>query len=129
MMKKTIIKRESKTWPKTDKSGRFDEAIEYLNDHNEEGIDFKNQISPEPIDIQRVEEAYVKVIELIDSDDWDEYAESARELYNTLTQDEQMRLNSKLQQYKPGTRQYNTVFNEMLNHYPEEPAIPAHMAE
>lgn len=128
MAKKTIIKRESKTWPKTDKSGRFDDAIQYLNDNNEEGIEFQ-QINPDPIDIQKIEEAYIKTIELIDADNWDEDAETLREMYNLLTQDEQLRLNSKLQKYKPGPRQYNTVFKDMLNHYPDEPQLPAHMVE
>lgn len=123
MIKKTIIKRESKTWPKTDKSGRFDDAIEMLNVENEEGIEFSNQISPEPIDIQRVEEAYIKAIEIIDSDDLDYGSEAARELQASLTQDEQMRLHSKLRQYKPGKRQYNTIWKEYLEYY-AEPAIP-----
>jgi len=126
MVKKTIIKRESKTWPKTEKSGRFDDAIEYLNDHNEEGIDFTNQIAPEPIDHQRVEEAYVKAIEIIDSDNKDWGSEAARELFQSLTMDEQRTLQNKLQSYKPGTRQYNTIWKEYLEHC-AEPALPEHV--
>ncbi len=118
MIKKTIIKRESKTWPKTDKSDRFDNAIEYLNEHNEEGIEFA-QISPEPIDVQRVEEAYIEAIEIIDSDDMEWGPVAARELQSSLTQDEQMRLHSKLRQYKPGNRQYNTIWKEYLEFIPE----------
>jgi len=126
MIKKTIIKRESKTWPKTEKSDRFDDAIQYLNEHNEEGIDFSNQIAPEPIDHQRVEEAYIKAIEIIDSDDKDWGSEAARDLMASMTQDEQMRLHDKLRQYKPGSRQYNTIWKEYLSYY-AEPAIPEHV--
>jgi len=40
MIKKTVIKRGSKLWPKTD---RLDKAIHYLNEDGAEGIDFKAQ--------------------------------------------------------------------------------------
>jgi len=43
MAKKTIIKRESKTWPKTQKSERFDNAIKTINEHD--GIDFEKEKS------------------------------------------------------------------------------------
>ncbi len=39
MAKKTVIKRASKTWPKTDKIGRLEHAIEVLNQQGE-GVDF-----------------------------------------------------------------------------------------
>ena len=40
MRKKAVIKRASKTWPKTDKSERVQLAVETINEH--EGIDFDN---------------------------------------------------------------------------------------
>lgn len=40
MIKKTVIKRGSKLWPKTD---RLDQAIHYLNTEGDEGINFKSQ--------------------------------------------------------------------------------------
>ena len=40
MIKKTLIKRSSKLWPKTD---RLDQAIHYLNTDGGQGIDFGNQ--------------------------------------------------------------------------------------
>ena len=41
MAKKTVVKRASKLWPKTDKSQRLDQAIHIINAH--EGIDFQAQ--------------------------------------------------------------------------------------
>lgn len=117
MIKKTIIKRASKTWPKTDKTERLDNAIEYLN--KDEGIDFSNQIAPEPIDMQKVEESYIKAIEIIDSDDLVYGSEAARELQLSLTMDEQLAVHRKLRDYKPGNRQYNTIWDDYLAHVPD----------
>ncbi|MDO1851433.1 hypothetical protein Q2367_25255, partial [Escherichia coli] len=41
MMKKTVIKRASKLWPKSE---RLDTAVQVLNEH--EGIDFSNDKKP-----------------------------------------------------------------------------------
>tara|TARA_R110001632_G_scaffold52197_2_gene129691 strand:- start:3886 stop:4836 length:951 start_codon:yes stop_codon:yes gene_type:complete len=41
MMKKTVIKRASKLWPKNDKTKRLENAISNLNDHD--GIDFQKE--------------------------------------------------------------------------------------
>lgn len=40
MIKKTIVKRASKMWPKTD---RLDEAVHYLNTDGDQGIDFQQE--------------------------------------------------------------------------------------
>ena len=45
MMKKTVIKRASKTWPKANIADRLDEAIKVINEH--EGIDFKSEQAPQ----------------------------------------------------------------------------------
>lgn len=45
MQKKTILKRSSKTWPKTD---RLDQAIHYLNTDGGQGIDFQDNVSKTP---------------------------------------------------------------------------------
>lgn len=47
MWKKCVIKRESKTWPKTERSERLHEAIQIVND--QEGIDFNAQHTPEQL--------------------------------------------------------------------------------
>jgi len=126
MIKKTIIKRESKTWPKTDKSHRLDNAIEIVNEH--EGIDFSTQIDPNPINWQNVEEGYIRAIECVDADDPLEGSNMARQLMIDLTPDEQVAVNNKLKSYKPDKRQYNTLFSDCLNYDEiEEPSIPEHM--
>jgi len=125
MVKKTIIKREAKTWPKTEKSDRFDNAIEIANEH--EGIDFSRQINPEPIDTQKVELAYVKAIEIVDIDDYQIGAPMAQELFKSLTQDEQCALNSRLGNYKPDKRKYSTLFREYLEYVPD-PDLIEHQA-
>lgn len=38
MVKKTVIKRASKTWPKTDRMSRLDQAVHYLNTEAGEGL-------------------------------------------------------------------------------------------
>jgi len=127
MIKKTIIKRESKTWPKTDKSERFDNAVEVINEH--EGIDFSRQIDDKPIDYARVELAYVKAIECVDCPDLLEGSNMANELMKSLSPDEQIAMNNKLKGYKPGKRQYNTLFSDCLNYDEiDEPSLPEHLA-
>lgn len=116
MAKKTIIKREYKTWPKTDKSERMDNAIEMINEH--EGINF-NKIDDAPIDYQKVEQAYIKAIEIVDTDDFDIGSPMAHELMQSISQDEQIALINKLKGYKPGKRQYNTLFKEYLDYVPD----------
>jgi len=126
MIKKTIIKRESKTWPKTDKSHRMDDAIEVINEH--EGIDFSRQIDDKPIDWQQVENGYIKAIECVDCADPLEGSNMAIELFKNLTPDEQIAVNNKLKNYKPGKRQYNTLFREVLNYSEiDEPRLPEHL--
>jgi len=126
MIKKTIIKRESKTWPKTSKSHRLDDAIQIVNDH--EGIDFSRQIDDKPIDYQRVEQGYIKAIECVDAENALEGSNMANELMKSLSPDEQIAVNNKLKGYKPDKRQYNTLFRECLNHNEvAEPELPAHL--
>ena len=127
MMKKTIIKRESKTWPKSDKTHRFDNAVEIINEH--EGINFNDQVDPNPINWQNVEQGYIRAIECVDCADPLEGSDMARQLMIDLTPDEQVAMNNKLKGYKPGKRQYNTLFSDCLNYdgEVEEPALPVSM--
>jgi recombinational DNA repair protein RecT len=126
MIKKTILKREYKTWPKTDKSHRMDNAVEIINEH--EGVDFSNQFDDKPINWQNVEEGYIRAIECVDCADPLEGSNMARQLMINLTPDEQIAVNNKLKGYKPGKRQYNTLFSDCLNYDEiEEPNIPEHM--
>jgi len=127
MIKKTIIKRESKTWPKTDKTDRFDNAVEIINEH--EGIDFSKQVDDTPINWQNVEQGYIKAIEIVDTDDFEVGSPMAHALMDDLSPDEQIAVNNKLKGYKPGKRQYNTLFREYLDYQPDEPMLPAHVVE
>ncbi len=117
MAKKTIIKRESKTWPKTDKSERFDTAVQVINEH--EGIEFQS-ISGEGIDLQSLEDTYIEIVQIITADSDEDAAYSrVQELYNLLNNDEQIQLNDKLRKYKPdGSRQYNTLLKDYLSYQP-----------
>lgn len=49
MIKKTVIKRASKLWPKTSKIDRLEKAIDVINEH--EGIDFNSQKEKTDLDI------------------------------------------------------------------------------
>jgi len=85
MAKKTIIKRESKTWPKTDKSERFDNAIEVINEHD--GIDFNEH------PIVRAIEKHKDTIDVVVEALANERYEEAAEAYFELTNDEMMSIN------------------------------------
>jgi len=45
MWKKAVIKRASKSWPKTERSERLQQAIEVVNEH--QGIEFQQHYTPE----------------------------------------------------------------------------------
>jgi len=51
MVKKTVIKRASKLWPKTDKSDRIEKAVSVVNEH--EGIVFKSEYEQEQEDLEK----------------------------------------------------------------------------
>lgn len=64
MMKKTLIKRASKSWPKTDGSERFHEAVHMVNDIEGNGeIDVTNEVV-ELISDNQIEIISAKLIEL-----------------------------------------------------------------
>lgn len=75
MAKKAIIKRASKQWPKTQKSGALNAAVDVLNRH--EGSDFDG--------IKKIEEAASYILENIEADD----QLAVGEAWNELTQKEQ----------------------------------------
>jgi recombination protein RecT len=60
MAKKTIIKRASKTWPRSDKNERLAQAIQIVNDH--EGIDFDQSTEgPEYISENQLDDLNVEI--------------------------------------------------------------------
>jgi recombination protein RecT len=46
MMKKTVVKRASKLWPKASSNSKLNEAISVVNEH--EGIDFSSEVEEKP---------------------------------------------------------------------------------
>ena len=85
MAKKTIIKRESKTWPKTDKSERFDNAIDVINQHD--GINF--DVHP----IAKAIEKHKDTIDAVVNALAEERYEEAAEAYFELTNEERISIN------------------------------------
>jgi len=79
MAKKTIIKRESKTWPKTEKSDRFDKAVEVINEH--EGIDFSKE-HPIIAAVERHKDTIDTIVEALSNERYAEAAEAYFELDN-----------------------------------------------
>lgn len=124
MMKKTIIKRESKTWPKTQQSERFEQAIDYLNNQNDEGINF-NQMSilGVPVDEmcnldnvneKHVEACYQEALEILEADTDEPNYDACRDLDARLNDDENMIFISLLGKHKEGRKKYSTIWNECL---------------
>lgn len=125
MIKKTIIKRESKTWPKTDKSGRFDNAIQYLNEEMDEGIDFGGQMilgmrMDELVDMNEVNESkvdklYNEALELLKLDDPD--PDVCRGIEREMNQWELIVFSKLLSKHKHERKGYHTIFTELTNTY------------
>lgn len=73
MCKKAVIKRASKTWPKTDRHEHLDKVIEYVNE--EEGINF-NEASKEDIELydRLLHEGNGAALRNLYDDDWEYWA-------------------------------------------------------
>jgi recombination protein RecT len=82
MMKKTVVKRAYKLWPKSE---RLSQAIHYLNEDSDEGIDFKND---PPKQIPKEKPDYLLESFNKNSPKWKELIESgkntAEEIINTI---------------------------------------------
>jgi len=115
MAKKTIIKRESKTWPKTDKSERFDNAIEVINQHD--GIDF--DVHPIVRAIEKHKDTIDAVVDALANERYEEAAEA----YFELTNDEMMSINisptkcKELEIEAPFTTAERKFIKEQLSQY------------
>lgn len=114
MRKKAIIKRASKTWPKTERHEQLDTVIEHINE--KEGIDFtpKGQVTGDPLDVDLMNEAYEQWKSLVD-DDSEDYPEYKR-IENTLTGEEASYVFSMFGDSKPegSKRQYKNIINDCL---------------
>lgn len=80
------------------------------NDHSH------TQVSPEPINYDKVEKAYAYIVSVIDNDELDDVAaaEQIQKGWKRLSQDEQIKVNEKLKDIKNGKKQYNTILREYL---------------
>ena len=131
MMKKTIIKRESKTWPKSKESARLDDAIQYLNEHNDEGIDFDGQmilgmrmdelVNMDDIDKEKVERLYNEAIDTLDGDHEDIDYDRCRMIDEQLINEEKIVFNKLLQKHKNGRKGYPSIWQECLNTFDDVP--------
>ena len=114
MRKKAIIKRASKTWPKTERHEKLDQVIEYINE--KEGIDFepKGQVTGDPLDVELMNEVFEVVKNAIDEDD-EQYAMIQSQM-DRLTDEEQMYVMDLFGGEKPeGSRKgYKSILNEIL---------------
>lgn len=75
-------------------------------------------VTGQAVDADKVNDAIVRAIEIVDSDDMDNGPDFARELYLSLHQDEQMALQSALKERKggeSGRKSYWSMFNEYYN--------------
>lgn len=128
MIKKTIIKREAKTWPRTEKSSRFDQAVHAVNEH--EGIDFSGlnilgmrmdeMIDMDKVNISKVEEYYYESLRLIEDDDMDTAPRRFREIMEDVNNEEQTVLNKLLSQHKHNRKGYHTIAKEYAATYSGE---------
>lgn len=71
MMKKTVIKRASKLWPKTNKTIRLETAIDALNEH--EGINFEEERNEQEVSDKEKREAREAQIKKGQQDQEDKY--------------------------------------------------------
>ncbi len=130
MAKKSIIKRASKTWPKSDKNERLQEAIKVINEH--EGIDFGDMticgmridemVDMDNVDKEKVEELYNCAVKLVEDDDMDIAPDEARDIQSMLNNDELIVFEKLLSRHKHNRKSYKTIFNaytEVYNDFPE----------
>lgn len=120
MMKKTLIKRASKTWPATQ---RLDNAVTIINEH--EGLEDKyidgtsNQVdSTVQVDAEKVFEIANQIKTLIDADiDEDQKAADLNTYWQDLTNDEKMRVQGMLGDKAPDSGPKGRMYRTILADY------------
>lgn len=125
MMKKTLIKRASKTWPATQ---RLDKAVTIINEH--EGLEDKyingtaNQLDTAPVDAEKVLEVAEQVKEWIDADVIEETYDILQNAWYSLSNDERLRALAMLKVKSPDSgprgKMYSTLLKEYLAYEPME---------
>lgn len=127
MAKKTIFKRASKTWPKSDKNERIAKAIDVINQH--EGIDFDGQmilgirmdemIDMEMVNKEKVEMHYLEAVKIIDEDNEEAAPDACRVIKDDLNNEESVVFRKVLGKHKHGRKGYHTIFDEYACTYNE----------
>ncbi len=83
--------------------------------------DNREQMSPEPIDMKKVEGATAAFKELIDADDFELGHQRAKDARERLTNDEWIAVTSNLNETAPGGRKkYKSLASDYINYVPEE---------
>jgi recombination protein RecT len=131
MWKKAVIKRASKTWPKTERSDKFDRAIHVIDES--EGLEEQylssghQMVDTAPIDHMYIEERAQLCREIVDDDDEETGPDRANEIIQSLTNDERMELFNKLKagphpldaDGKEIRKTYASCFTQHINIYKE----------
>jgi len=116
MMKKTLIKRASKTWPNTN---RLDKAVEIVNEH--EGLEDQyiegtsHQIdNTEAVNASYILEVATEIKSIVDADiEEDDRTEKLHQLWAALSNDERLRVHRMLKEKAPDSgprgRMYSTI--------------------
>jgi len=126
MMKKTLIKRASKTWPNTN---RLDKAVEIVNEHD--GLEdqylegsYKQIDNTVVVDASLVLEAANNFKAWIDMDSIEDHHEEIKLAWNNLNNDERMRVNKMLSEKAPGSnKMYRRILTEYLDYHPADSEI------
>lgn len=120
MWKKTVIKRASKTWPKSDRSGRLEKAVHVVNEHEGLREEYDTVEAGVVIDHMKMMELATVVKEVIDDDDEISTPERLHEIDNSLTNDERIALAGKLKamQFRDTRKTYASVYNSWLKYEP-----------
>lgn len=115
MMKKTLIKRASKTWPNTT---LLDTAISIINEH--EGLDdgyVVGRISGERIKMSDVEDSIEEIKEIIDRDTIEDTHDAVKDIWNGLSNDMRMLVTDGLSdKAKDSKRMYKTILKDYLGY-------------
>lgn len=120
MMKKTLIKRASKTWPNAEP---LNKAISLINEHEglEEKYLVRGQISGEQIDIDVILSNVERIKSLIDEDCIEENHNEIKDIWSLMSQDECMKANEFLgDKAKDCNRMYRTLLKDYLYYIPTE---------
>lgn len=132
MWKKAVIKRASKTWPKTERSDRFDQAVHIVNQSEGLQDEYLNSsgnqlIGTEAVDHMKIEAISQLCREIVDEDDEEMGPSKAFEIIDTLSNDEKMELFAKLKlskpldsDGKPIRKTYASCFTSHLTAYKEQ---------